>query len=149
MGMMEGFKSYEKNKSSGGVMGMMEGIINDAKTMEAEAVRGEEDSQKDYEEFVLDTNATLGVLSKDLANKTRAKGKTEAKKLDAEVELDHVHSDLEQLATELQSIHRSCDFLMKNYEVRTAARDQEIEALKQAIALFSGAKMSAMLQALD
>merc|ERR1719197_2214131 len=32
-----GFKSYEKNASSGGVMGMMQGIINDAKAMEAEA----------------------------------------------------------------------------------------------------------------
>merc|ERR1719324_1937168 len=40
-----GFKSYEKNAASGGVMGMMQGIINDAKAMEAEAIRGEEDSQ--------------------------------------------------------------------------------------------------------
>merc|ERR1719359_2733370 len=41
-----GFKSYEKNAASGGVMGMMSGIINDAKAMEAEAIRGEEDAQK-------------------------------------------------------------------------------------------------------
>merc|ERR1719158_1400649 len=41
-----GFKSYEKNAASGGVMGMMQGIIDDAKAMEAEAIRGEEDSQK-------------------------------------------------------------------------------------------------------
>merc|ERR1740117_1404728 len=38
-----GFKSYEKNAASGGVMGMMQGIIDDAKAMEAEAIRGEED----------------------------------------------------------------------------------------------------------
>merc|ERR1719213_1046768 len=36
-----GFKSYEKNAASGGVMGMMQGIIDDAKAMEAEAIRGE------------------------------------------------------------------------------------------------------------
>merc|ERR1719265_2593948 len=47
-----GFKSYEKNAASGGVMGMMSGIINDAKAMEAEAIRGEESAQKTYEEFV-------------------------------------------------------------------------------------------------
>merc|ERR1719321_880504 len=40
-----GFKSYEKNKKSGGVMGMMQGIIDDAKALEAEAIRAEEDSQ--------------------------------------------------------------------------------------------------------
>merc|ERR1719399_56300 len=47
-----GFKSYEKNAASGGVMGMMQSIIDDSKAMEAEAIRGEEDSQKAYEDFV-------------------------------------------------------------------------------------------------
>merc|ERR1719301_457807 len=37
-----GFKSYEKNAASGGVMGMMQSIIDDAKAMEAEAIRAEE-----------------------------------------------------------------------------------------------------------
>merc|ERR1719213_1555451 len=45
-----GFKSYDKNAASGGVMGMMQGIIDDAKAMEAEAIRGEESAQKTYEE---------------------------------------------------------------------------------------------------
>merc|ERR1719213_1040275 len=141
-----GFKSYEKNKSSGGVMGMMQGIIDDAKAMEAEAIRAEENSQKAYEDFVVDTNTSLEQLKKDLANKTRVKSKTEADQLDEEVELDHIMSALDQLATESQDIHRSCDFVMKNFEVRQAARDAEIESLKQAIALFSGAKMAALLQ---
>merc|ERR1719261_1449593 len=83
-----GFKSYEKNKSSGGVMGMMQGIIDDAKAMEAEAIRAEENSQKAYEDFVVDTNTSLEQLKKDLANKTRVKSKTEADQLDEEVELD-------------------------------------------------------------
>merc|ERR1719395_260611 len=141
-----GFSSYKKNEQSGGVMGMMQGIINDAKAMEAEAIRAEEDSQKAYEDFVVDTNNTLEELKKALANKTRVKGKTEADQLDEEVELDHINSALEQLATELGDIHRSCDFMMKNFEIRQTARDAEIEALKQAIALFSGAKMAALLQ---
>merc|ERR1719194_234469 len=141
-----GFKSYEKNAASGGVMGMMQGIIDDAKAMEAEAIRGEENSQKAYEDFVVDTNNTLEELKKDLANKTRVKSKTEADQLDEEVELDHIMSALDQLATENADIHRSCDFVMKNFEIRQAARDAEIESLKQAIALFSGAKMAALLQ---
>merc|ERR1719389_1389684 len=72
-----GFKSYEKNKSSGGVMGMMQGIIDDAKSMEAEAIRAEEDSQKSYEDFTMDTNDNLEVHKKKLAAEERTKGKTE------------------------------------------------------------------------
>merc|ERR1719182_1372666 len=36
-----GFKDYKKNAASGGVMGMIQQIINDAKAMEAEAIRAE------------------------------------------------------------------------------------------------------------
>merc|ERR1719420_218472 len=45
-----GFKTYKKNKNAGGVMGMIQQIIDDAKAMETEAIRAEEDSQKSYED---------------------------------------------------------------------------------------------------
>merc|ERR1719359_2250159 len=54
-----GFKTYEKNAASGGVMGMIQQIINDAKAMEAEAIKGEEDAQAAYEDFVKDTNDSI------------------------------------------------------------------------------------------
>merc|ERR1719401_2218904 len=54
-----GFEKYEKNAASGGVMSMIEQIINDAKAMEAEAIRSEEDAQKAYEDFVKETNASI------------------------------------------------------------------------------------------
>merc|ERR1719386_515270 len=54
-----GFKAYKKNAASGGVMGMIQQIINDAKAMEAEAIRAEEDAQKAYEDFVKETNASI------------------------------------------------------------------------------------------
>merc|ERR550514_1235680 len=41
-----GFESYKKNAASGGVMGMIQQIIDDAKAMEAETIRSEEDAQK-------------------------------------------------------------------------------------------------------
>merc|ERR1719191_856297 len=127
-------------------MGMMQGIIDDAKALEAEAIRGELKAQEEYEEFVQDSNDSIEKLKKDIAAKTQAHGKTDAEKLDNEVALDQTMTTLEQLATENADIHRSCDFVMKNFETRGAARDGEIEALKQAIALFSGAKMAALIQ---
>merc|ERR1719152_569181 len=98
---------------------MMQGIIDDAKSMEAEAIRAEEDSQKAYEDFTIDA---LEAAKKDLAAKERTKGKTEAEQLDEEVNLDHIMSALEQLATENADIHRSCDFVLKNWEGRCPGR---------------------------
>jgi len=140
-----GFKSYEKNAASGGVMGMMSGIINDAKAMEAEAIRGEESAQKTYEEFVMDTNASIEEKVKDIVAKTEAKAKAETAKVEATAERDDVLGELEQLANENADLHKSCDFTLKNFEIRQTARDEEIEALKQSIAMFSGASFSAFL----
>merc|ERR1719281_72461 len=82
-----GFKSYEKNAASGGVMGMMSGIINDAKAMEAEAIRGEESAQKTYESFVMDTNMSIDEKTKDIVAKTEMKAKAEEDKVEAQTEM--------------------------------------------------------------
>jgi len=141
-----GFKSYEKNAASGGVMGMMSGIINDAKAMEAEAIRGEEDAQKTYEQFVMDTNMSIDEKTKDIVAKTEMKAKAEEDKVEAQAERDTVLGELEQLANENADLHKSCDFTLKNFELRQTAREEEIEALKQSIAMFSGASFSAFLE---
>jgi len=141
-----GFKSYEKNAASGGVMGMMQGIIDDAKAMEAEAIRGEEDSQKSYEDFVKDTNTSIEMKTKDIVSKSDMKAKAEGEKVEAESELEATMGEIEQLMNENADLHKSCDFTLKNFELRQTARDDEIEALKQALAMFSGASFSAFLQ---
>jgi predicted nucleic acid-binding Zn-ribbon protein len=141
-----GFKSYEKNAASGGVMGMMQSIIDDSKAMEAEAIRGEEDSQKAYEEFVKDSNMSIEEKTKDIVSKSDMKAKAEGDKVEAETELESTMGEIEQLMNENADLHKSCDFTLKNFELRQGARDDEIEALKQALAMFSGASFSAFLQ---
>jgi len=141
-----GFKSYEKNASSGGVMGMMQNIINDAKAMEAEAIRGEEDSQKAYEDFVKDTNDSVEEKSKDITNKSSSRAKAEGRRVEAETERDAVMGELEQLSSANADLHKSCDYTLKNFELRQSTRDDEIEALKQSIAIFSGASFGAFMQ---
>merc|ERR1719190_353077 len=73
-----GFEEYKKNAASGGVMKMIEEIINDAKAMEAEAIRSEEDAQKAYEDFVKETNASIEAKSKEIVNKSELKAKAES-----------------------------------------------------------------------
>merc|ERR1719428_350703 len=125
---------------------MMTGIINDAKAMEAEAIRSEEDSQKMYEGFVKDTNNAVDTKTKSIVSKSEMKAKAEADKVEANTELEGVMGELEQLANENADLHKSCDFTLKNFELRQTARDDEIEALKQALAMFSGASFSAFLE---
>jgi len=141
-----GFDSYKKNAAAGGVMGMIQQIINDAKAMEAEAIRSEEDAQKAYEDFVKETNNSIETKSKDIVNKKATKAKADGDKVEANKDKASVMLELEQLSNYNSELHSSCDFVMKNFDIRQTARDEEIEALKQAKAILSGAKFEAFLQ---
>merc|ERR1711957_220920 len=141
-----GFEAYKKNAAAGGVMGMIQQIIDDAKAMEAEVIRSEEDAQKAYEDFVKDTNGSIDAKSKDIVNKSETKARAEGDRVEAKEDKEAVMLELEQLANYKAELHSSCDFVMKNFEIRQTARDEEIEALKQAKAILSGAKFEAFLQ---
>jgi len=141
-----GFKAYKKNESSGGVMGMIQTIIDDAKVAENEAITAEADAQKSYEAFVKDTNASIEEKTKDITNKSEAKAKAEVEKTRSEEVLEKVTLDLDGLSSEASELHQACDYTLKNFEIRQTARMQEIEALKQVKAILSGAKFSEFLQ---
>jgi hypothetical protein len=141
-----GFKSYKKNAAAGGVMGMLQQIINDAKAMEAEALKAEEDAQKAYEDFVKETNDSIAEKSKEIINKSEEKAKAEGDKTEAEEAKENVMLELDQLSNEAADLHKACDFVIKNFDIRQTARAEEIEALKQAKAILSGAKFDAFLQ---
>jgi len=141
-----GFEGYKKNAASGGVMSMLQQIINDAKAMEAECIRAEEDAQKAYEDFVKETNSSVEEKNKDIVNKSEIKAKAEADLVEAKETKESVMLELEQLSNYNAELHQSCDFVVKNFEVRQTARDEEVEALKQAKAILSGAKFEAFLQ---
>merc|ERR1719265_2126923 len=72
-----GFKEYKKSGAAGGVMGMIQEIINDAKAMEADATRAESEAQAAYEELVKDTNSSIEEKTKSQVNKTEERAKAE------------------------------------------------------------------------
>jgi len=94
-----GFEKYEKNAASGGVMSMIEQIISDAKAMEAEAIRSEEDAQKAYEDFVKETNASIEAKSKDIVNKSEDKAKAEDELVETKKSKEAVLLELEPRAS--------------------------------------------------
>merc|ERR550534_2940851 len=142
-----GFESYKKNAASGGVMSMIQQIIADAKAMEAETIRSEEDAQKAYEDFVKETNASVEAKSKEIVDKSEIKAKKETDLVEAKEAKEAVMLELEQLSNYDAELHQSCDFIIKNFDICQTARDEEVEALRQAKAILSGAKFEEFLQA--
>merc|ERR1712032_803493 len=138
---------YKKQGGAGGVMGLMEQIIGDAKAMEVEAVRDEADAQKAYEALVQDSNRSIEKKSKEVVNKSDLKAKAELSHRDKTTDRENTLLHLEQLSNTKVELHSSCDFIVKNFDIRQTARDEEVEALRQAKAILSGAKFEEFLQA--
>jgi len=141
-----GFKEYKKSGAAGGVMGMIQEIINDAKKMEADATRAEAEGQAAYEELVKDTNSSIEEKTKSQVNKTEERAKAEENLQQAITDKEAALLELEELSNYNAELHQNCDFIMKNFEIRQTARDEEIEALKQAKSILSGAKFIQYLQ---
>merc|ERR1719174_1845644 len=141
-----GFKEYKQSSGAGGVMGMLEQIMRDTETLEAEAIKAESDAQKAYETYVKDTNKSIEEKTRDITNKTEEKSTAEGDKVAAEEAKETAMNEQQQLMNENADLHKSCDFTFKNFDIRQEARDQEVEALRQAKAILSGAKFSEFLQ---
>merc|ERR1719160_1463362 len=141
-----GFKEYKKSGAASGVMKMITQIIEDAKAMEAEAIKGEEDALAAYETFVTETNGSIETKAKEIVEKSALKAKLEDQRTEAEEQKQQVEAELDALATELADLHKACDYILKNFDIRQTARDEEVEALKQAKAILSGSKFGLFLE---
>jgi len=144
-----GFGEYKKAGGAGGVMGMLQQIISDAKQLEADAIKAESDAQKAYETVVKDTNASIEDKNRDITNKSSEKATAESDKTATEEAKETALNEQQQNKNSEADLHKSCDFVLKNFDIRQAARDQEVEALRQAKAILSGAKFTEFLQRRD
>merc|ERR1719375_1368957 len=76
---------------------MMQKIIDDAKAMEADALRSEEEGQAAYEQFTRDTTASLDQKNRDIVQKSEQKAKAEKDLVTTEASRDQILSEVEAL----------------------------------------------------
>lgn len=135
-----GFDAYEKSQAGAGVMAMLQQIITDAGLLEKEAIKDEQNAIEAYQKFQAETNNSIDEKNLGITNKNEDKAKLEEKKVQLDESLAQLNTELQGLNDESGDLHKECDFILKNFEERQAARDQEIDALGQVKAILSGAK---------
>merc|ERR1719316_2268534 len=80
--------------------------------------------------------------TKSIAEKEAAKAGLESDIIALETEKKATEKEALMKAEMLKDLHLECDWLLSNFEVRKAARAGEVDALKQAKAVLSGADYS-------
>jgi len=135
--------SYKKSgEESGGVIAMIDLIVADVdkeiQTMEVD----EKDAQKDYEGFMSDASEKRAQDSKSITDKESAKAETESELQSNTDSKNSKNVEAMETAKYIGGLHEECDWLLKYYDARSAARTGEIDALGKAKAVLSGADYS-------
>jgi len=132
------FQPMKSHAGASPVMGLIEQIIEESKAVEDEAVAGEASAQTAYEKFVKDSNAIIDGLENAVTEKTKGKAQAEAEREQAKTDLQNTTGELDDLAAYKADLHDQCDFVVKNFDLRQAARLAEIEAIQEAKSILSG-----------
>jgi len=136
----------KKSEESGGVIAMIDLMIKDLTKEMTEAKTTEKDAQADYEQAMKDSAEKREIDSQTIADKSKAKAEMEAE-LEANSEENKATTKTLMATLEhISSLHAECDWLLQYFQVRKEARTGEIDSLKTAKSVLSGADFS-LLQA--
>jgi len=135
--------AYKKSgEESGGVIAMIDLLVADVDKDNQIMEVDEKDAQKEYEEFMGDASEKRAQDSKAITDKEGAKAETETELESNKDSKGSKTIEAMETAKYLGGLHQECDWLLKNYEARAAARSGEIDALGKAKAVLSGADYS-------
>merc|ERR1719375_2418724 len=128
----------KKSEESGGVIALMDLLVKDLDKEMLEAEATEKNAQKDYQNFMADAAAKRGEDAKALSDKEGALADTKARLL--EVKDAKASSERNLMAVEqyIGNLHAECDWLIKYFDMRTEARNGEIDGLQKAKAVLKG-----------
>merc|ERR1719293_296058 len=132
----------KKDEEHGGVVAMLDLLIADLDKEITQMTTDEKEAQSEYETFMANAADKRAADSKSTEQKTNEKAQLEAAQLRLEQEHKGTMQELYNTEMVIKDLHVSCDWLLANFEVRKEARTGEVDSLKRAKAVLSGADYS-------
>merc|ERR1719453_1514836 len=129
----ETWSAYQKKDGkSNGVMALMDMLLKELKGDLTASENEEKTSQKDYETLMADSQATRSQNVKSITDKEAAKADMDTAVEETKAKLDSQSTSLMNLKQYIMQLHANCDFLVENYDLRKAARENELTSLANA-----------------
>jgi len=137
----ETWGAYKKQtEEAGGILGMLQTMIADVEKEITESKTEEKNAQEEYETLIADSGEKRRMDSKSLSDKESAKADLEKALQQMAKEEKTTKFEVMATAETLKDLHLECDWLLNNFEARKEARNGEMDALKKAKAVLSGAE---------
>merc|ERR1719359_2436377 len=135
--------AYKKSREAGtGVIAMIDLLKADLEKQITEMELVEKDAQADYEQFMKDSAEQRALDSKSITDKEASKASLEEELLSNQEALKGKQVELMETEKYIMELHQECDWLLQHFDLRKEARAGEVEALKKAKDVLSGADYS-------
>eukprot|EP00435_Cladocopium_sp_Y103_P045546 s1188_g13.t1 len=109
------------------VMEMLKQCRKNAMRLGEEALEADKDSREAFEKLSGEIEEELSSTTKDIGKKSIVKANLESDVAEAKRKMGLTEDELESLAETKSALHKSCDFVVKNFEATQAARGAEIQ----------------------
>jgi len=129
-----------QQESSKGVIGLLEVILPDFERTLGTVAQQEKEAKEEFEQFEKNTNADIGEKQKDKQFKEARVADLTGELTSLNDESKDAKSTLDGVLAELEKLNPICVQAEETYAERVAKRDQESEALKQAIEILDNWK---------
>merc|ERR1719313_668028 len=123
---------YKPAGGSGGILGLMDQITHELQMDAKEAEMEEQQAQKDYVQLMQQSQVTRAADLKAITDLQNSRAVLEEKINEAKEAKKMAYDELEIAHKYTSELHSTFDFVVENFDLRTAARKQEPESLKNA-----------------
>merc|ERR1719243_185676 len=129
----------KKDGKSNGVISLMEMLMKELQDGIVEAEHEESTAQSDYERLMSDSQSQREKSVESITSKEMAKAELDTKIANTKEALASQKAELTNVEQYIADLHAKCDFILENFDMRKAARENEVEGLKNAKSVLSGA----------
>jgi len=136
----------KKGQEQSGVLAMMDLLVADLDKELSEMGVDEKNAQAEYEVMMGDSQAKRAQDSKSIADKEGTKADLEGRLQKMGAEHKATGNEAYATATTIKDLHLECDWLLSAFQARKEARAGEVDSLKNAKAVLSGADYSMLQQ---
>merc|ERR1711918_260579 len=123
---------------NGGVVGMLEVIDSDFARLASATKASAASAQKEYDEFMTDSEVDRTKKSTDIEHKTAKKQDEEQALTTKKADLEGTQKELDAALAYFDKLKPSCVDSGVSYEDRVGRRKEEIESLQEALKILNG-----------
>merc|ERR1719163_2408924 len=129
----------KKDGKSNGVIALMDMLMKELQGGITEAENEEKTAQTDYERLMSESQESRATMVQSVTTKEVAKADLDTKIEATKEKKSSEEAQLASLKQTIAQLHADCDFIVENYDLRKTARETEVEGLKNAKSVLSGA----------